>query len=206
MSLVVSDKGGSDYEPIPAGTHHAVCYRIWDLGTQDGGKFDPRRQILIAWELPDQRIEVDGDDLPKSLSRRFTHSLHKKSALRPFLEMWRGRAFTEQEAQGFDLENLIGANCMLQVMHKENNGKTFANVMAAMPLMKGFEKLDPENETLCWSLEDRTSIPSVTPEWVQKLIENSAEWKKRQNDVWGDDASRAVPNVNYENQEDDVPF
>lgn len=204
MGLIVSDKGG-DYEPIPAGTHHGICYRIWDLGTQDGGRFDPRRQILIAWELPDQRIEVDGKDLPKSLSRRFTHSLHPKSALRPFLEMWRGRAFTEEEAQGFDLENLVGVNCMLQVMHKTSNGKTFANISAALPLMKGFERLQPENKTLCWSLEDRTDIPSETPDWVRKLIEDSAEWQKRQNDVWRDDASKSV-DMNSQPEDDDIPF
>ena len=199
MGLVVKETG-QDFEPIPAGTHQAVCYRIWDLGTQPGGKWDPKRQILIAWELPEQRIEIDDKDLPKSLSRRFTNSLHKKSTLRPFLEGWRGKPFTGDELEGFDLTNVLGVNCMIQVMHKDSNGRTFANVTAAMPLMQGFEKKEPENSTLCWSLEDGSPIPKETPEWICKLIEGSQEWVKGQDEAWQDD-----PGPTQE-PEDDIPF
>jgi len=206
MGLVVKESG-QDYEPIPEGTHHAVCYRIWDIGTQPGGQWEPKRQILIAWELPEIRIEVENKDLPKSISRRFTHSLHKKSALRPFLEMWRGKKFTEDELVGFNLDNVLSANCMIQIMHKDSNGKTYANITAALPLMRGYDKREPENSTLCWSLEEKTPIPEETPDWIEKLIKASEEWKAYETEVWADPEPKPGPGPDQEQEfDDDIPF
>jgi hypothetical protein len=202
MPLILRESSGKDFEPVPAGTHQAVCFRIWDLGTQPGGQWDPKRQILISWELPEQRIDIDGNDLPMSLSRRFTNSLHKKSTLRPFLEGWRGRQFSNEELMGFDLTSIVGVNCMLQVMHRESNNRTFANITAAMPLMANFEKLKPENTSFCWSLDDGTPIPEETPKWVSELIEGSAEWNNEAEAILANDR----PVTETPPEDDDIPF
>src|SRR5215469_18096332 len=36
---------------VPAGTHHAVCYCVADLGTQET-TFGRKPQLLIGWEFP----------------------------------------------------------------------------------------------------------------------------------------------------------
>jgi hypothetical protein len=201
MPLILKESGGKKYDPIPAGTHQAVCYRIWDLGTQTS-QWGKKRQIRIAWELPEQRMEIEGVDLPKTMSRPFTNSLHKKSILRPFLEGWRGKQFTSDELEGFDLSNIIGVNCMLQVMHKQVGENTYANITAAMPLMSNFKELQPENKPFCWSLEDGTPIPDETPEWIVKIIEESEEWGQEEEDVLANDPVNEIK----DNEEDDLPF
>src|SRR5262249_26776088 len=67
--------------------------------------------------------------------------------LRPFLEQWRGRDFTPEELQGFNLAKLKGANCLLTVQHKDTDkGDTWANVVAAEPYKNGSSSVvsDPE--------------------------------------------------------------
>ena len=48
-------------DPVPAGVHHAVCYAVIDLGTQDPGNptFRPSRKVMILWELPYETIATD---------------------------------------------------------------------------------------------------------------------------------------------------
>src|SRR5688572_23018431 len=74
---------------------------------------------------------------PFLVRRRYTCSLHEKAALRGDLESWRGRAFTDQELQAFDLESLLGVNCLLNILHECRNGSTYANVSSIMRLPKG---------------------------------------------------------------------
>jgi hypothetical protein len=83
----------------------------------------------------------------------FTKSLSPKGRLRPALESWRGRPFTKEELSGFDIEKLVGANCLLNI---GENKKGRAIVLAVNPLMKNTAKMTPE-------------LPSIMPEWVQKI-------------------------------------
>jgi hypothetical protein len=73
--------------------------------------------------------------------------LHEKARLRKDLESWRGRAFTDAELKNFDLEVLIGANCLLNVVQSSKNGSTYANVSAVMPIKKGMDKITPISYT-----------------------------------------------------------
>jgi hypothetical protein len=73
---------------------------------------------------------------PYMVMATFTNSLHEKSRLRPMLEAWRGRKFTNEELDGFDLEKLIGANCQVQVIHAITDKGTYANIQAVVPKQK----------------------------------------------------------------------
>lgn len=183
MSLIAKDKGGADYEPLAAGMHHAVCYGIVDLGTQptNNPQFKPTRKVAFLWEVPSERIKFEKDgvkkDLPRGISGMWTLSLGTKSKLRPMLESWRGRPFTSEELDGFDLKNVLGANCFLNVVHAEgkgqNAGKTYANVASVNPLAKGMPKLTAENPHVWFSLDEcgeTVVIPKEVPEWLQKKI------------------------------------
>jgi hypothetical protein len=67
--------------------------------------------------------------------------------LRPMLEAWRGRKFTPQELEGFDLERLLGVSCQLQLVHVlTDRGGLFANVQAVVPLGRGMTKLRPSED------------------------------------------------------------
>ena len=212
MPLIASDNGGGDYDITPEGVYHAVCFGVVDLGNQHNKKFDNwGRKILIEWELPSERIDINEDDRvvskPRVISRRFGLSLGTKSHLRPFLESWRGKKFSFDELVGFDLKNLIGVNCMLQVLHNDYEGKTYANVQTVMPLAKGVEKLVSENPTVFYSMDDDgLNYPSGLPDWIKKIIMESREYNENgQMNDWPDENPadfREGPPVTDEN----IPF
>lgn len=191
MPIKGSVKGGSDFEPIPAGSYHAVCYSVVDLGTQPSTLYAPSRKVLIQWEIPSERIEYERDgkqvNLPRATSQQFTLSMHPKGNLRKFLESWRGVPFTDEQAGDFDIAKLVGANCILNIIHKagtgQNAGKVYANVSSVSPLMKGMERKGLENPSLTFSLDDFNGVPITfpkgMPEWVQKKICESEEFLSR---------------------------
>lgn len=132
MGIVVRDPGGK-YIPAPAGAHAAVCCDVIDLGMVKGIEKD-QHKVKIVWMLEDVR----DDGKPYLASRRYTMSLHEKAALRKDLESWRGRGFTAEELQGFDLEVLLGIPAMLNIIHVPGkDGGTYANIAAVIRLPKG---------------------------------------------------------------------
>lgn len=188
MAFVVKEnKGGEDFDPVPSGMHHAVCTSIIDIGTQPAkGQFPTKRKVMFTWELPQETIEVERDGkrvpLPRVISARYKLSLHKKAALRAMLESWRGRPFTEEELAGFDLERVLGANCFLNVVHKEVGDKTYANVASVNPLAKGMAKIEAVNPLISFFMDafedDQTIVfPDHMHKWIQKLVMNSEEYQ-----------------------------
>jgi hypothetical protein len=167
---------------IPADVHRAVAYALYDLGTHYDKKFDKStHQCLIIWELPDERMAYTKDgkevNLPRAISKKYTLSLGEKSNLRKDLQSWRGKVFSEQELQGFDLKSILGANCMLQVIHKKSDEKTYANIATILPLYKGIPSAQPENPIQCFTMEESMEIPEFTPQWIKDVILESDEMK-----------------------------
>jgi len=183
MGLVASDKGGKGFDPVAEGVHNAVCYSVVDLGHHLDATFGKRNHnCLITWEIPGERIDIERDgvkmNLPRAISKTYTLSLNEKANLRKNLQTWRGRVFTEQELEGFDIKNVLGKSCMIQVIHNKKGDKTYANVTAIMPLMKGTAPLVPENPLVFYSMSDhQDQIPEKVPEWVRDIIKTSDEWQ-----------------------------
>lgn len=137
MILTASSNG--NYSPCPAGTYMARCIMIVDIGsvaTDWQGQARRARKVVISWELLDCEARRD-DDAPFVVSKRYTASVHEKSALRKDLASWRGRDSTAEELAGFDLKIVLGRPCMIAVVHQEKDGRTFANVAAVMKAPKG---------------------------------------------------------------------
>jgi hypothetical protein len=96
------------------------------------GKTEKKRRIEISWQI-DVNME---NGKPYLVRRRYNCSLNEKATLRRDLESWRGRAFTRQELQVFDLENLLSVGGLLNLIHEVRNGSTYANVAGVMKLPK----------------------------------------------------------------------
>jgi hypothetical protein len=169
---LVAKKTGEDFDPMPEGVHHAVCYAVYDIGTQHSEMYGvDKEQVLIMWEFPKERME---DGRPFSISRRYTNSLNTRASLRKDLEAWRGRAFTDEELEnGFDLTKLLGANGQIQIIHNKKDDKTYANISSIMSLSKGMAKLKPENPAVFYDIS--MDIPETTPDWIKELIGKSKE-------------------------------
>ncbi len=172
--------GGGDFEPAPAGTHIARCIRLIDLGTQTGeyeGRVTVRRQVLITWELS-QELMTTGDHAgqPFTVNKFYTQSLHEKATLRHDLEAWRGRAFTDEELAGFDARNILGAPCLISVVHTDK-GK--AKVQSVMALPKGTNPPKQVNESILFSLEpeeyDAAVFDGLSDYW-KAMIQTTPEF------------------------------
>ena len=193
MPLLAKNRGGEDFAPVTPGMKQGVCYLVADIGTQPSNnpQFRPRRQVVIGWELPlEPKIEILDKKtskkvlMPRVLSRTFTLSLSKKANLTPMLVSWRGRAFTDQELEGFDLQKILGANCLMNVINETKDGKTYANISSVSPLMPNMPKLKPENPPLFFSIEDQPGpaeikIPAGLHEWIRIKIMQSDEYLTR---------------------------
>lgn len=110
----------------------AACCDVVDCGLLDLG-FGEKQYCEIRWQLE----EADDTGRRFVVRRRYTVSLNEKAALRRDLETWRGRKFTKDELRGFDVEQVLGKPCQVQIAHKlSEQGRTFANVTAVIPLGK----------------------------------------------------------------------
>lgn len=158
-------KGGSDGPRIlpPAGIHQAVCVYVEDLGEEYSEKFDKvDRKVIIGFEIneriPASWLDEAGKEhtVPEDrvgkrfmVSTTYTLSLGKKANLRRDLEGWRGRPFTQEELEGFDVEVLNGVNCMLNLVHYTTDaGQRRCKIAAVTPPMKGLPKMNPELDKL----------------------------------------------------------
>lgn len=178
MSLTAKDSGG-DYTPPPQGTHPAVCCAVIDLGTQYSEQYNRHaHKVLLGWELDADPPREDG---PHMAWKRYTLSLHKKAGLRGMLEAWRGRAFTPEELEGFDLHNIVGKGCLVSLTHDTRDGRTYANISAVSALPKGMTAPTLSKDPVLFDLDSPDeAVFSALSERLQETIRSSAEWQDRQ--------------------------
>jgi hypothetical protein len=193
MGFVATDSGGGNFKRVPPGAYIGRCYSLVDLGTQlSSGQYGEKMQhkIKIAWELfgdDDQgnplTVDVDGKEMPMTISKSYTVSLHEKAGLRKDLAAWRGKDFTDEEAKAFDVSKLIGAYCMVNVTTSETNGKTYSNVAGLTPLPGALKNSKPAavHEHVVFDLDaPDMDVFNTFHEKLQEAIKRSPEWAAHQ--------------------------
>lgn len=193
MSLIASSKQESNFTPIEPGVYVAVCDSVIDLGVQYNERFGKSsRKVLIGWEIPELTVEVGGEQLPRQISKQYTLSLNDKAALRKDLIAWRGRDFTPEEEAAFDLKNIVGAACQINIIQVERNGKTYANISGIMALPKGMPKPGLSGYATVFDLDsDDLSKIETFPGWIKDMITRSETYMDRAaNQVKQDMAAR----------------
>jgi hypothetical protein len=151
-----------------------------ELGTVTetfSGEDVTRHRVLLYWELSNELADFDGTQKPLSVSKEFTLSMNEKSSLRKMLESWRGKAFTESEANAFDITKLMGVPCMVNVIHvTSGKGNQYENITSITPLPKGMEKPTQVNASVEFSIDgfDQALFDSF-PDFIKDKINSSAE-------------------------------
>jgi hypothetical protein len=176
MPILAKDTGGGDFEKAPTGTQQAVCVFVFDIGWQKGeyaGVENILPKIIVCWESVEIMTTGEFAGKPFMLSKYYTLSLHEKANLRKDLESWRGKAFTPEELDGFDVERLVGANCLLNVVATEKDKR---KISAIMPLPKGMSQIkptitDPTENIKKWIEKERAK--AITPNHVQTSSSDS---------------------------------
>jgi hypothetical protein len=193
MPIILKEQSEVQISP---GTYIARCFRIVDAGTQPSEMYGEKRKLIISWELPTERIQLDGVDMPLSIGRIYSFSLNSKANLRKDLEAWRGRPFTKDELAGFELAKVLGTACQVNVTLNDK-GKAVVSGIVGVP--KGIQVPEMHNPKLEYSFEEGKNAAFATlPEWIQKFVSGCVEWTT---------PHPTEPHVPEPNEEDeDVPF
>lgn len=200
MPIIAKDTGGREFKKVPEGVHVAVCNALVDCGVQPGGKFKPRHQVYIRWEVPSERVEFEKDgqhhEGPMQIGKFYTLSLAEKASLRRDLENWRGRAFTREELDGFDLEKVLGTACQICVSHNAQGQEVYANVTGVMGMPKGMQRPQAENPLLYYAPDTPRNFEKLPP-WLQERVKGA---------VTGAPESVSSGRGDREEFDDDIPF
>ena len=194
MGLTIKSDS-KEFEALPEGQHIGVCYKIIDQGSRNetyprdaepnSDNTKKRKTLNVTWEIPEQKM---ADGRPMSISKTYTASLNENATLYKDLVTWRGKSFTKEELDGFDLDKMIGAPANLEIEHNANGN---ARVKAIFKPDE-FKKTETVNAGIIFDLDvyceefsgDSTEqtkamcdIYDGLPEWQQNLIEESFELK-----------------------------
>lgn len=207
MSLIVANNGGAGFAPIEPGTYTAICYSMIDLGNQYSEMYDNwQHKVLIGFEIPSETYTSEsGEESSRSISKRYTASLNEKASLRKDLASWRGRDFTDEELKGFNLANILGAPCMINIINRERNGRTYAEISGIMKLPKGMPVPFGRLEKISFDIDESPlAMIDTMPQWIQDTIRESKEYKARTGQAVADQDPAGELFDRIEN--DEVPF
>ena len=159
------------------GVYMAVCIGVVDLGEQYSEKFkNYSNKVLFIFEFPEERVEVDGEDKPRWMSREFTISQSKKSKLFEFVGSWNGVQYTTESFGEVELFDQIGKPCQLQLVTSESG--EYTNIAAVMQLPKGVRVERRETDTYAFDTEEwDDDVFERLPDWIRERIMKSTQYQ-----------------------------
>lgn len=184
---ITATTNGTTRELIPAGNYVARAYSMIHIGTVEEiimGTPKVLNKVRIGWELPTETkvFEKEKGEQPLVISKEFTLSMHEKSNLRKMLASWRGKDFTEEEAKSFDITKLLGAACMLNIIHKpgtKDPSRIYEEIGSISPMPKGMKCPDQVNKKVLLDYDNfDTTLFESLPDFIKDKIKKSKEYQK----------------------------
>lgn len=185
MAIIAKGNNSDGFELIEAGVHLGLCYGVIDLGTQKvtfQNEIKLQRKVRIIFELPNLKKEfkTGEGEKPFSISKEYTLSLDAKANLYKDLVSWRGKQFSEEELEGFDISKLLGKPCQIQIIHKQGKNGDYAAIQSITSIMKGTDyPKQTVNAQVEFSVDEfsKSKFESL-PEYLRKKIEESIEYRE----------------------------
>lgn len=210
MAINASNNGVKK-ELIPAGNYIARCYQMLEIGHVSEnimGVQKTLQKVRIGWELPEEKrvFDTTKGEQPLVISKEYTLSMNEKSNLRKDLKSWRGKDFTEEEAKSFDITKLLGAPCMLNIIHnpsKSDPSKIYEQISGITPLPKGMKCPAQINKSIVLSYDNfNWELFNSLPDFLKTKIQSSEEFEAMQSP-----GSRNIPEPESITEPiDDLPF
>lgn len=187
---------GAKYAPAPEGQYVAVCVDFILLGDAVDQYQNNEPRIVTKGALVFQ-IEDTNPDTGKRYepSIEFNLTFGEKASLRKFLENWRGKPYSNEEARkGAPLHKLAGQCGVITITHKTSAaGRTYAKITNITPLMKGLPKVDPMDY-------ERST------HWEKKREDNAASVRAFHEHVQPAATDRSVDDILADDGDSDLPF
>lgn len=187
MAITAKKSETFERELIEAGNYVARCYRMVEIGTVDEEFLGVKKQmhkVRIGWELPTElkTFNPEKGEQPCVIDKEYTLSLADKANLRKDLQSWRGKAFSDDEAEAFDITKLLGVPCMLNIIHvqgKKDPTKTYQAIGSVSPMPKGLICPPQVNETFVFDFEnfDEMKFNSL-PDFLKEQIAKTPEYRE----------------------------
>ena len=160
-------------------------------------------KVQLTFELPfERKVFKEGDkEKPCVISKEYALSMHEKSNLRKDLEAWRGKKFSDTEAESFDVTKLIGKACQVTIVH---NKKGYAAITGITGLTKGTTPPVQTNENFELSYEhfDWDKFNAL-PDFIKNKMAGAKEYKIL-NDQ--EETHATVTSQTNTTDKDDLPF
>jgi hypothetical protein len=199
---------GSPRELVPAGNYIARCYRMIEIGTITEnvmGENKTLTKVRVGWELPTETKVFDQSrgEQPLVIDQEYTLSLNEKSNLRKMLESWRGKGFTEKEAECFDITKLLGVACMLNIIHKTSKtGNQYEQIAGVTAVPKGITVPPQVNKNTVLSYDSfNQDLFDSLPDFIKQKMQGSLEYAAMKNPH-----SRTMVASDITEPIDDLPF
>lgn len=219
MAINATSTSQTPRELIPAGNYIARCYKMIEIGTVPTeylGVEKMTHKVRFGWELPLELkvFKPENGEQPLVIDKEYTLSLADKANLRRDLKSWRGKDFTPQEAEIFDVTKLIGVPCMLNIIHiagKKDPTKFYEAISSISPMPKGIVCPPQINETFVFDFEnfDKTKF-EILPQFIREMIVTSNEYKslhgQETKEIPVASAVDAYLESKEEPESDDLPF
>jgi hypothetical protein len=164
---VTAKKNKSDFIPHPAGQFTAQCVDVIDLGEKVVDFIGKPKYLAQTCAL----VFRTGEQNPVTnnvvdAAQEFTVSMGKKANLRKFLEAWRGKEYSDDEAdEGVPVHKLVGQWALIQVGNKTSaGGNDYAYIISASMLPKVMREHLPALEKY-----------ERAPYWADRKKKNDAE-------------------------------
>lgn len=204
---ILATNTGQQRELIEAGNYVARCYEMIHIGTIEeiiAGEKKILNKVRIGWELPTELkvFKEENGEQPLVISKEYTLSMHEKANLRKTLASWRGKDFSDDEAKSFDITKLIGATCMLNVIHKpsKDGAKTYQEIGSISPMPRGVSAPAALNKPRILQYDDFSwSLFDSLPDFIKIKIKGSLEFAAMQQ-------PNAVQHEQQTETVDDLPF
>ena len=186
MAITAKKSSNEQRELIPSGNYVARCYKMIEIGTVPTeylGQEKMTHKVRFGWELPTELkvFNPEKGEQPLVIDKEYTLSLADKANLRKDLKSWRGKDFTDAEAEAFDVTKLLGVQCLINIIHingKKDPTKVYEAIGSISPLPKGMECPKQINPTFVFDFEnfDFSKYNSL-PQFIREKIATSNEYK-----------------------------
>lgn len=133
MADEVNVRDESKYQPHPEGVKVGQCVDAIDLGECviefTGNTPYVGRKVALVFRTGALNTNTSE---PIDQAQEFTASMSEKGNLRKFLQGWRGKPYTDEQAKaGVPLHKLVGQYALLTIAHKQSGrGRTYGTIMS----------------------------------------------------------------------------
>lgn len=185
-------KSGGTFTRAEDGSYPARFVQVIDLGVQPqedyqtGEAKEPKPRVLLTFEFPTERIEVNGEDRPRWYSKEYTISNHEKAGILKVVKS------LDPSGKEMQLSKLLGKPCLITI-GSTSTGKP--KIVSIAPPMKGMEVGELENPPVAFDFDNPdVGLFNSLPDWLKEKIRGALNFE-------GSPLKDMLENFN-----DDIPF